>query len=73
MSVYDEKLMQDEVTDKEFEEAKDFLPYRELCGVLSYPVSGILHKTRIALLCFCLWKAQAKVGCKAISSDDEGV
>jgi hypothetical protein len=38
MSVYDEKLMQDEVTDKEFEEAKN-LPYRELCGVLSYQAS----------------------------------
>ena len=38
MSVYDEKLMQDKVTDKEFEEAKD-LPYRELCGVLSYQAS----------------------------------
>jgi hypothetical protein len=38
MSVYDEKFMQDEVTDEEFEEAKD-LPYRELCGVLSYQAS----------------------------------
>ncbi len=36
LSVYDERFMMDEaVFDAEFEEAKD-LPYRELCGVLSY-------------------------------------
>jgi hypothetical protein len=36
LSVYDEKFMMDEeVSDEEFEKAKD-LPYRELCGVLSY-------------------------------------
>ena len=36
LSVYDERFMLDEaVSDAEFEEAKD-LPYRELCGVLSY-------------------------------------
>ena len=38
MSVYDEKLMQDEVSDEEYGEAKN-LPYRELCGVLSYQAS----------------------------------
>ena len=38
MSVYDEKIMQGEVSDEEFEQAKD-LPYRELCGVLSYQAS----------------------------------
>ena len=38
MSVYDEKLMQDEVSDEEYEEGKN-LPYRELCGVLSYQAS----------------------------------
>jgi hypothetical protein len=38
MSVYDEKIMQSEVSDEEYEQAKD-LPYRELCGVLSYQAS----------------------------------
>jgi hypothetical protein len=36
LSVYDERMMLEEVvSDKDFEEAKD-LPYRELCGVISY-------------------------------------
>jgi hypothetical protein len=36
MTPYDEKVMlESEVSDEEFENAKD-LPYRELCGVLSY-------------------------------------
>ncbi len=52
MSVYDEKLMQDEVTDKEFEEAKD-LPYRELCGVLSYQASCTKLELRYSVsVCF---------------------
>ena len=38
LSTYDEKVMQEEVTDEEFEIAKN-LPYRELCGVLSYQAS----------------------------------
>ena len=69
MSVYDEKLMQDEVTDKEFEEAKDLLieSSAECCRTRHLAQSSNYD------LCFCLWKAQAKVGCEAISSDDEGV
>jgi hypothetical protein len=38
LSVVDEKSMFVEVTDQEYEEAKD-LPYRELCGVISYPAA----------------------------------
>ena len=38
LSIYDEKLMQEEVSDEEFEAAKK-LPYRELCGVISYQAS----------------------------------
>jgi hypothetical protein len=38
MSVYDEKLMKEEVSDAEYDAAKN-LPYRELCGVLSYQAS----------------------------------
>jgi hypothetical protein len=35
LSVYDEGIMQEEVTDEEFEAAKN-LEYRELCGIVSY-------------------------------------
>jgi hypothetical protein len=38
LSIADEKLMQEEVSDEEFEAAKK-LPYRELCGVISYQAS----------------------------------
>ena len=38
MTVSDECMMFEVVTDDEFEEAKH-LPYRQLCGVISYPSS----------------------------------
>jgi hypothetical protein len=38
LSVADEQVMFSEVTDDEFEEAEN-MPYRELCGVISYPAA----------------------------------
>jgi hypothetical protein len=49
LSVYDEKVMLDEVvSDKDFEEAKD-LPYRELCGVISYAAGCVKVEMRYAI------------------------
>ena len=36
LSVIDEKVMEEDASDDEHEKAKN-LPYRELCGVYSYP------------------------------------
>ena len=38
LSISDEKVLSEEVSDQEYDEAKH-LPYRELCGVISYPAS----------------------------------
>ncbi len=46
LSVYDDKMMQEELSDEEFEVAKK-LPYRELCGVIFYQASC----TKLELRC----------------------
>ena len=48
MSVYDEKIMLEEVSDEEFNEAK-ILPFRELCGVVSYPAACSKLEMRFAV------------------------
>jgi len=49
LSVYDEKMMLEEVvSDKDYEEAKD-LPYRELCGVISYAAGCVKLEMRYAI------------------------
>jgi hypothetical protein len=48
LTVSDEKIMLMEVTDDEFEEAKD-LPFRELCGVCSYPAACCKLELRYAI------------------------
>jgi hypothetical protein len=48
LSVYDEKALQEEVTDDEFEEAKD-LEFRELLGIVSYPAACVKLEMRYAI------------------------
>ena len=48
LSVYDEKIMMEEVSDEEFNEAKD-LEYREVCGIISYPASCTKLELRYAV------------------------
>jgi hypothetical protein len=48
LSTYDEGVMQEEVTDEEFEAAKD-LEYRELCGIVSYPAACTKLEMRYAV------------------------
>jgi hypothetical protein len=49
LSIHDEKLMiESEVSDKEFEEAKD-LEFRELLGIVSYPASCVKLEMRYAI------------------------
>ena len=49
LSIYDEKFMiESEVSDQEFEEAKD-LQFRELLGVISYPASCVKLEMRYAI------------------------
>jgi hypothetical protein len=49
LSVYDEKIMLEEVvTDEQHEEAKD-LPYREICGVLSYAAGCVKLEMRYSV------------------------
>jgi hypothetical protein len=49
LSVYDEKTMlEEEVTDEEMKEAAD-LPYREVCGIVSYPASCTKLEMRYAV------------------------
>ena len=48
MSVNDERVMMEEVSDEEFNEAK-VLEYRELCGVVSYPASCSKLEMRFAV------------------------
>ena len=48
LSTYDESVMQEEVSDEEFEAAKD-LEYRELCGIVSYPAACTKLEMRYAV------------------------
>jgi hypothetical protein len=48
LSVYDEKVMMEDVTDEDFEEAKH-LEYREVCGIISYPASCTKLELRYAV------------------------
>jgi hypothetical protein len=48
LSVYDEKVMLEEVSDQEFEEAKH-LEYKEVCGIISYPASCTKLEIRYAV------------------------
>ena len=48
LSILDEKIMLETVTDDEFLEAKG-LPYRELCGVCSYPAACSKLELRYAI------------------------
>jgi hypothetical protein len=49
LSVYDEKTMlEEEVTDEQVAEALD-LPYREVCGIISYPASCTKLEMRYAI------------------------
>jgi len=48
MSVNDERIMMEEVSDEEFNEAK-VLPFRELCGVVSYPAACSKLEMRFAV------------------------
>jgi hypothetical protein len=49
LSMYDEKTMlEEEVTDDEMKEAAD-LPYREVCGIISYPASCTKLEMRYAV------------------------
>jgi hypothetical protein len=49
MSIYDEKMMLEEtVSDEEFEDAKT-LPYREICGVISYAAGCVKLEMRYAI------------------------
>lgn len=45
ISVADDKVMTEAVTDEEFAEAKN-LPYRQLCGVVSYPAASVKIEMR---------------------------
>ena len=48
LSVSDERVMLESVSDEEFDEAKD-LPFRELCGVCSYPAACCKLELRYAI------------------------
>jgi hypothetical protein len=49
LSIYDEKIMiEEEVTDEQVTEALD-LPYREVCGIISYPASCTKLEMRYAV------------------------
>ena len=48
MAVVDEKVMEEEVTDEQFEDAKH-LPFRQLAGVCSYPAACIKLEMRLAI------------------------
>ena len=48
MSINDERIMLETVSDDEFNEAK-ILPYRELCGVISYPAACSKLEMRFAV------------------------
>jgi hypothetical protein len=49
LSLYDEKVLLEEVvSDQEFEDARD-LPYRELCGVISYAAGCVKLEMRYAI------------------------
>ncbi len=49
LSIYDEKIMlEEEVTDEQITEALD-LPYRVVCGIISYPASCTKLEMRYAV------------------------
>ena len=48
MAVVDEKVMEEEVADEQFEEAKH-LPFRQLAGVCSYRAARIKLEMRLAI------------------------
>ena len=48
LSVADGAVLQEEVTEDEWIQARK-LPFRELCGVISYPAACLKVKTRLAV------------------------